>query len=67
MTGMFSLIDALLGVPMDDILNKLPLNDAISDALKGKNNDYKLTLDLVILIEKGEWTKVSEKCNAHAD
>jgi len=64
MTGMFSLIDALLGVPMDEILSKLPLDTAISDALKGIQNDYKLALDLIVSIEKGEWAIVIEKCNA---
>jgi len=64
MTGMFSLIDALLGVPMDEILSKLPLDNAISDALKGIQNDYKLALDLIVSIEKGEWSVVIEKCNA---
>nr|WP_106782375.1 EAL domain-containing protein [Lysinibacillus timonensis] len=64
MAGMFSLIDALLGVTMEEILNKLPLDDAITDALIGVNNDYKSALDLVISIEKGEWALASERCAA---
>ncbi|CAM5210610.1 EAL and modified HD-GYP domain-containing signal transduction protein OS=Ureibacillus acetophenoni OX=614649 GN=SAMN05877842_105153 PE=4 SV=1 [Ureibacillus acetophenoni] len=64
MTGMFSLMDALLGVEMDEILIQLPLDDAISEALRGQVNDYKLALDLSIAIEKGNWNIVSEMCSA---
>lgn len=62
MTGMFSLVDALLGVPIDEVLSKLPLDDLISNGLRGQNNDYKRALDLVLSIEKAEWSIVSDQC-----
>ncbi|HHY73320.1 MAG TPA: EAL domain-containing protein [Bacillus bacterium] len=62
MMGMFSLMDSLLGVPMDKLLKKLPLSDDICNALNGEDNDYKQVLDLVIDVEKGNWGAVAEKC-----
>ncbi|RDI43130.1 EAL and HDOD domain-containing protein [Falsibacillus pallidus] len=58
LTGMFSMLDAILSMPMEHIVKELPLMDIISDALKGKENDLKDVLDLVIAVEKAEWEKV---------
>lgn len=62
MTGMFSLMDTITGAPMEKVLKDLPLNDEISHALMGHENQYKQVLDLVIAVEKGEWTEITEKC-----
>lgn len=62
MVGMFSLMDTILGVSMDKLLNDLPLSDDIINALNGENNHYKQVLDLVIDIEKGDWSAVTKKC-----
>ncbi|WP_442594125.1 EAL and HDOD domain-containing protein [Neobacillus sp. D3-1R] len=61
-TGMFSLMDALLGMPMEEILKDLPLDDRISEALSGKENRLKQVLDLSISIEKGNWSEVTVHC-----
>jgi EAL and modified HD-GYP domain-containing signal transduction protein len=64
MAGMFSLIDSILGIPMEKILADLPLSDEICNALKGENNDYRQVLDLVIAAEKGDWPAVNKISNA---
>lgn len=62
MTGMFSLIDIILGLPLDKVLSELPLQDHISDALKGAPNPMKDALDLCMDIENGDWESVTNKC-----
>ncbi|UII54421.1 EAL domain-containing protein [Cytobacillus spongiae] len=61
LTGMFSMMDALMGIPMDEILRKLPLHEDICDALNGKANRIKEILDLVISIEKAKWDEISHR------
>jgi c-di-GMP-related signal transduction protein len=38
--GMFSLLDRLLGVPMEDVLEKIPLSEAVSQALLAREGIY---------------------------
>lgn len=64
MTGMFSLMDTITGAPMKKLLQELPLSDDICEALTGHNNDYKQVLDLVIAVEKGEWSIITKICEA---
>ena len=52
--GLFSLIDAILDAPMEQMLEKLPLSDAIKDALTRDLEPYALFLRAVIAYEKGE-------------
>jgi len=60
--GMFSLLDVLLGLPMDDVLKEVSLSDELSDALRGKDNDLRRLLDLVVAYEKGDWESVIVCC-----
>lgn len=55
--GMFSLIDAILDRPMEDILKDIPLHDELRLALlpDGKPNKLRDVLKLVISYERGEW------------
>ncbi|WP_226675064.1 EAL and HDOD domain-containing protein [Rossellomorea aquimaris] len=55
LTGMFSLMETILSMPIDQILKDLPLNDDICDALTGSRNDLKEILELVVSIEKADW------------
>ncbi|MBM7584185.1 c-di-GMP-related signal transduction protein [Bacillus pakistanensis] len=57
--GMFSLMDSILSLPMEKILEDLPLQDEICDALKGKQNSMKYVLDLVVAIEQAGWHEVN--------
>ncbi|MGG5253952.1 EAL and HDOD domain-containing protein [Neobacillus sp. SM06] len=61
-TGLYSLMDALLKLPMEKIVSELPLDDRICDALTGKQNELKDILDIAIVVEKGDWQKLSAAC-----
>lgn len=39
-TGMFSLLDRVLGIPMDDVLDKIQLPEAVSEALLTRTGMY---------------------------
>lgn len=62
MTGLFSMMDSILSMPMEMILKDLPLKEEICEALTGKANSIKDVLDLVFAVEKAEWIVISEKC-----
>ena len=50
--GMFSLLDAILGIPMADALAFLPLNDAQKKALRGESTtEYMPLLTLMLAFE----------------
>lgn len=53
--GLFSMIDALLDQPLEEILAKLPLADDIKKALLGEKNQTRDVYDLVVSYEKGDW------------
>lgn len=59
MLGLFSLLDALLDMKMADIVNHLPVDDAIKDALCGEPNQYAPWLALARAIESSDWDAVS--------
>ncbi|WP_336990427.1 EAL and HDOD domain-containing protein [Bacillus infantis] len=61
LTGMFSMMDSILGASMEDILTDLPLQDEIGDALRGIENPLKDVLDLAVAVEKADWELISEK------
>ncbi|MDP2154574.1 MAG: HDOD domain-containing protein, partial [Sulfuricella sp.] len=52
--GVFSLLDAMLEMPMDEVLDKLSLPEAISDALLSRQGLYGPFLDLTIACEEGD-------------
>ncbi|MEK4147701.1 HDOD domain-containing protein [Robertmurraya sp. FSL W8-0741] len=60
--GLFSLMDRLAGVPMEKMIENLPLHDDLSDALSGIQNPLKDVLDLVTAVEKAHWVGIREKC-----
>ncbi|MGA2223325.1 MAG: HDOD domain-containing protein [Syntrophobacteraceae bacterium] len=53
--GLFSCMDVLLGRPMEEILEDLPIQTSIKEALLGKTNLFKTVLDLAIAYEKADW------------
>jgi len=59
-TGLFSLLDAMLGVEMDDILIKLPLDESVVKALQGKGQVHDL-LALAHSYEHGHWADTSRR------
>ncbi|MGE4293022.1 MAG: EAL and HDOD domain-containing protein [Desulfovibrio sp.] len=62
LVGLFSLLDALLGLPMREALRDLPLDQAILDGLSGKPGWVRRWLDLVEAVERGDWRQAGELC-----
>ncbi len=56
--GLFSVIDAILGVSMEDALAKLTLPEDLYQGLMASENEYGRLLQLVRSIEQGEWKQV---------
>ena len=59
--GVFSLMDAMLGRPLSEIVAEVALPDRVRAALLGRSNFYREILDLVIAFEAGRWSEVSER------
>jgi EAL and modified HD-GYP domain-containing signal transduction protein len=59
--GILSMVDALLGAPMEEILSELPLADEINAALlqPGSGGDLSQTLGMVKAFERGDWDSVT--------
>ena len=55
LVGLFSNLDALLGVPMPDVLDMLPLADEIKQALLDHTGGYGETLATVIAYEQDDF------------
>ncbi|HXT71739.1 MAG TPA: HDOD domain-containing protein [Vicinamibacterales bacterium] len=62
LVGVSSMLDAILGRPMAEILAELPLSAEARGALLGEPNRTRQVLDCVIAYERGEW----EACEAFA-
>ena len=62
--GMFSVIDAILDRPLQEILKDLPLSDEIKDALSGKPNRLRAVFDYALAYEKGDWDRLSGMAEA---
>lgn len=60
LVGMCSLLDAILGKPMESVLTDLPLADDTRAALLGDDNPTRRLLDCVIAYERGEWDRCAE-------
>jgi c-di-GMP-related signal transduction protein len=60
LTGIFSLMDALMNMPIEKILIDLPVSNNVKDALLGKNNVLCDLLNLIIAYEKGNWEEVNK-------
>jgi EAL and modified HD-GYP domain-containing signal transduction protein len=62
--GLFSLIDAILGKPMEKLLNELPISTEIRNTLLGEKTAFRSVYDLVCAYEKSNWEKVTEIATA---
>lgn len=55
--GMFSLIDAFLDQPLENILLDLPICEESKEALLGNDSPFKDPYELMIAYEKGDWER----------
>ena len=61
---MFSLLDAMLGLPMNEVVEYLPLDSKLKAALcREPNNEYLPLLQLAISVEEGRWPDVERICS----
>lgn len=58
--GMFSVLDALLDRPMEEILAKLPIKPEITSALLGEPGQFRDVLDMIRAFERANWGTFSE-------
>jgi EAL and modified HD-GYP domain-containing signal transduction protein len=63
--GLFSKLDALLGLPMADILKDMPLDEEVSRALCGIGSEAQTWLELLDSVERGEWETVQDIIRAY--
>ena len=63
-TGAFSVLDSLLGVPIETILDEMHLPDLVSDALLHRESAFKPFLDLALACELDSDERVSILANA---
>jgi EAL and modified HD-GYP domain-containing signal transduction protein len=57
--GLFSLLDALLALPMTDIVSHLPIDNKMKAALcREANNEYSPLLHLAFCFEEAQWGEV---------
>lgn len=61
MTGIFSLVPALFGVPMEKMVEKANLGEEIRDALLSRTGRLGAMLDIIEEIEKGEYEKCAKR------
>ncbi len=59
LVGLFSLLDALLDVPMDRVLSQIPMPPGPQEALAGEPCPLWQILNLVTAYERGQWGTVS--------
>ncbi len=64
--GMFSVLDALLDKPMDEVLAKLSVGPEITDALTGEPGHFRDILDLIKAFERANWD-IFGQCAAKLD
>ena len=59
--GLFSLLDVMLGTPVDEIVRYLPLDAKLKSALCGEsNNEYLPLLELARCFEEARWKDAEE-------
>lgn len=58
--GLFSMLDAMLGLPMEEVLAQVPLDDSIKAALTGTDNEYRFCLNLVRAYENSDWDGIEK-------
>jgi EAL and modified HD-GYP domain-containing signal transduction protein len=62
--GMFSLLDSLLDLPIEQIIAEVPIDKAIKLALTEESGALGQLLSLIKAYERAEWDDVSQLCQA---
>jgi EAL and modified HD-GYP domain-containing signal transduction protein len=59
--GLFSLLDAVLGRPLPELLEELPVAGDVKQALTGERNRLRRVLECVTAYERGDWAALAEQ------
>jgi EAL and modified HD-GYP domain-containing signal transduction protein len=62
--GLFSAIDALLGRPLPEAVDRLPVSEEVRTALLGGDNALRRVYNVVLAWERGAWDEVSSAAAA---
>ncbi len=62
MTGIFSFMNGVKAIPIEKMIDSLPLNEEMIQALMGVQNEYKDVLDLAVAVEKAQWKMIGDIC-----
>jgi EAL and modified HD-GYP domain-containing signal transduction protein len=60
LTGLLSMMDAILEKPMESILQQLPVSPEVKETLLGGKSSFQDLFELVTCYDKGDWRKNSE-------
>lgn len=60
LTGMFSLIDGLLDQPLADIIEEMPIEQQVKDAIVSGSGQLGKVLQLIKAYEQAEWQTVND-------
>jgi EAL and modified HD-GYP domain-containing signal transduction protein len=66
--GLFSMMDTILGIPLEQLLTKVKVPPETEAALLGKPNRLRDILDLIIAYDRANWDKTRTLCaKIHVD
>jgi EAL and modified HD-GYP domain-containing signal transduction protein len=60
LVGLLSLLEALLGVPMEEVLNGLPVDQEIKNTLRGLPSRFRGIFEVALDYETGTWEQLAE-------
>ncbi len=58
--GIFSNVHVIVGRPLEEILEAIPIAEEVKAALFGRHNRFREILELVLAYEKGNWPLLTE-------
>jgi c-di-GMP phosphodiesterase len=62
--GLLSLLDAMLNMPIAQVLAELPVDDEIQNALNGRPSRFRALFEVVLDYEAGTWEQLEESACA---
>lgn len=60
LAGLFSLLDAILGRPLAEVLQELQVTDIVNDCLLDKETDISNIYQVLVAYEQGQWEAVTQ-------
>jgi len=59
--GIFSVLDAMLDAPLEEVIAKLPLDKQVHAALLGEPSKYRQILEMIVSYEQGDWQDFADR------